>query len=1239
MILPDRRSRILSSLLLPSIALACVHYSLAFPIRVDFGNSSQETSQAGWNNMSAGTGGDPADLINLVDSSDGATTIDLAYATTGGDSGAAGGGANYAGPYPSTINTHPQSALQDGLFFASDTITLTIGDLDLESKYDLVLYGARGNNGTGATFTFTGATVVNGTLTDAYNNASELIEITGLAPNASGEITILMDTVGAGSSSLNFLELDLSEEDPPDPLDPPNPNLDPTKPNVLILYYDDLGYSNVGAYDTTQTSYTPKLDALTNSGLRFDAGYSGDAVCTPSRYGLLTGRYCWRTSLKTRVTGGYSSPLIATDRLTMPKMFQELGYTTSMIGKWHIGMQFYGPGGSTVDLGNDADVLGADTSSTNDDEIDFSLPLTHTPNTYGFDYFFGTSASLDMPPYAWIENQTVLFKGGIATSPVVITGGAVTDSGTVDFSQATPANNSNFQEGEPIGAVNNVRDGAYDPNFNVSDYLQVQAQKVADRLLQHSRDGEPFFIYVPIPSPHLPWAVQSAFSGSTPFAYGDYLAQSDHYAGQILDALEDPDGDPATADGLDGNTIVFFSSDNGVSRSAMGQGLGSSHDGNGPFRGQKLDNWEGGTRVPFVIRWPGVTTPGATTGHSCWQGDFMATMAEFLNYDFKPDEAGDAESFLPVLSGQPMPAARRPATTQHAYNGQLAILDKDGVWKLLDGTGGNGSNSYDANNVNIPKEQAEGEIFGTPRQLYNLSTDIGETTNLLPSTDPVILAKEQELYDLLNEIRGNTTYGTDGDSNVPPIDSDGDGLPNYFENETGGLDRDNPSDGALDFDIDGLTNTLEFQNGSDLFDPDTDDDKVGDALEVLTYGSLPDSDQSDGDGLSDGDEVYVWNTNPILDDTDGDGVDDNEELAGFSNPRDASSTLTIGAPVTVALDPSVRQLAGADGTVDDPAATGSWTGSGTIFVRERTDSADSRRTQLFLKFDLGTIPGLITEARLKVFQTNRLNDQHSAALSLGRVTADWGISQGSYPLVDSTPVTGITVFGSNSDFGTEITASGFYSGNSGVVGDETGFDPGGQVTTMARGWQNALFPNYGMRIAFDSPALVGAAFADADDPGTAEDESLQLLVTYVPVEDKDDDNDQLNDAYEQMAFLGLSQSGTDDFDGDGKSNLEEWALGGNAASSGDFPAFGVVPSGSGNLDFSFHRIIDAGLGFEVELSEDLTTWRPFTEFYRNQSPPPASDLGADYDKVTLEPIGPLPANLFYRINIKAGNTP
>ncbi|WP_372808920.1 sulfatase-like hydrolase/transferase, partial [Pontiella sp.] len=990
-------------------------------------------------------------------------------------------------------------------------------------------------------------------------------------------------------------------------------NMNPDKPNVLLIYYDDMGYSDVGAYDTNQVSYTPHLDAFAAEGMRFTAGHSADAVCTPSRYALMTGRYCWRTSLKTHVLGGYSSPLMAADRLTIGKMFQDLGYETAMVGKWHVGMQFYAPDGSAVSLGNDSDVLGTNTASTADDEIDFSLPLTRTPNANGFDYYFGTAASLDMPPYTWIENQTVLFKGGLVTN------------GTVVFSQARPAVNGDFLEGEPIGAVNNVRDGVYDPNFVCSDYLQVQAAKVAEILALRAADDEPFFIYVPVPAPHLPWAVQEAFSGTAPFAYGDYLAQTDHYTGQILDALADR--------GLAGNTVVLITSDNGPSKNAMPSSLSNGHDCNGPFRGQKLDNWEGGTRVPFMIRWPALIAPGATTTHFCWQGDFLATMAEFLNYDLTPDQAPDAESFLSVLKGEAMPAARRPATIQHAYNGQCAIVDQDGVWKLLDGTGGNGSNSYDSQNNPLTSAEAAGVIFGSPRQLFNLSTDPGEDHNLLSTTPTqAALDKEAQLYALLNEIRGNTTYGTDGDSNVPPIDTDGDGIPSYFERATEGLDRADPSDAAKDFDGDKLSNLLEYENESDLYDADTDGDRLEDGLEVLTYGSRPNRPHSDTDSLEDGDEVLIWGTDPIRADTDGDGVDDDDELEGFSNPRNAGST-AVTTNIVVALDPDVVQLAGYNGTVDDPddeEGGDDWAGSGTLFVRSRATNRLEEKTRCFLRFDLSGIPQNIESARLRIHQIDRLNDSNTGDLQLARVTDFWDAAVGSYPLFDGTGVTNGFVLGNNGDFGLDVDASGFYSGTVGVPGTDAGFD----VTAMVQAWCEGTAPNYGFRIAFDQTGNVGAAFSTEDDPLTiGTNEAPQLMVTALEVVSADADNDRLRDAYELEMFGGLSQSGTNDFDGDGVNNLIEQALGSDPTGSNSVPVYSIILTNETEVAFSYRRCNQAGLGIEVLVSNDLTNWNAYTEYYAETAS--AAEPGADYETVLLEPVDGTPDHLFYRISVHA----
>jgi arylsulfatase A len=546
-------------------------------------------------------------------------------------------------------------------------------------------------------------------------------------------------------------------------------NLDPAKPNVVLIYFDDMGFGDVGAngptglkipadskyLDPAVPTITPHLDRFAEQGMRFTNGHSSDGVCSPSRYSLMCGHYSWRTSLKKGVTGGYAKTFLAADRFTIGKMFQQYGYETAMVGKWHIGMQFFSPEGKPVDLGNDANVL-------KENKIDFSRPVTDTPyHRGGFDYFFGTSASLDMPPYAWLESRNdevrVLYKG------------AIVKDGKVDFSQARFATNADLAEGQlfsrpgfrgqaegfPLG-----RPGTYDPTFIMTDYLPVQTQKFSDIISARKKDDKPFFIYVPLPAPHGPHAVQKQFEGSAGWFYGDYVVQTDFYTGQILDALGDPN-DPKS---LAANTVVFITSDNGPETWGYKSGLALNHDGNGPWAGRKRDNYEGGTRVPFVIRWPGKVTPGVTD-HPCWQGDFVATMADVIGHKLAADEAPDAESFLPVLLGKPMPKIRRTGFIQHSLKGQFAFVDYTGEWKLIDGTGGGGNTTTcDADNKETLKF---GKLRGTPRQLFNLKKDPGERVNLLLDPSPEARAKEQELYELLNSIRGNTEFGTAGSSNVP----------------------------------------------------------------------------------------------------------------------------------------------------------------------------------------------------------------------------------------------------------------------------------------------------------------------------------------------------------------------------------------------------------------------------------------------------------------------------------------
>lgn len=528
----------------------------------------------------------------------------------------------------------------------------------------------------------------------------------------------------------------------------PHPALASEHPNVIILYYDDFGFGDLGAneptgleipadskfLDAAGKTLTPNLDHLASEGVRFTNAHSADGVCTPSRYALMTGRYTWRSRLKRGVLGGYSAPLLDPDRFTMSRMFQKNGYKTAMVGKWHLGMQFYSKDGEPVNLGNDPKVL-------ENDAIDFSKPLTGTPYHAGFDYFFGTPASLDMPPYFWIESAE-------GTVRVLTKGGIVTD-GKVDFSQAEFATNDALKEGNSGYS----RPGAFDPSFKHQDYLQIQAQKVSDLIQNWHSQDQPFFIYMPSPAPHSPHAVQERFAGCAGFTYGDYIAQADYYAGELLRSL----GDPSDSSSAAANTIVIVTSDNGPEKGATLKSLDVNHDANGPWKGIKRDNWEGGTRVPFFVRWPGVVQSG-TTDYPCSQVDIFATLAEVLGSEIPANAAEDSVSFLHVLKDVKDEHERSKPFIEHSAKGQFAIIDGAGEWKFINGTKSGGNDlSVDADNHVI--QDALGKVGGEPAQLYNLRNDPGERNNLLlgsPSKD--IAEKRAELVQLLEEIAGEDAF-------------------------------------------------------------------------------------------------------------------------------------------------------------------------------------------------------------------------------------------------------------------------------------------------------------------------------------------------------------------------------------------------------------------------------------------------------------------------------------------------
>jgi arylsulfatase A-like enzyme len=418
---------------------------------------------------------------------------------------------------------------------------------------------------------------------------------------------------------------------------------------------DDLGIGDPRCYNAESKIPTPHIDRLAVEGMRFTDAHSPSAVCTPTRYGLLTGRYCWRGSLKRSVLLGYSPMLIEQGRPTVASFLKGQGYTTAAIGKWHLGL------GTAK-------------------RTDFSQSLTPGPVTVGFDYFFGISASLDMAPYVWIENDRV----------------TAAPSGTI------AASKSRREGGEGMW-----REGAIAPGFRHMDVLPTLSEK-ATAYIAGQKKEQPFFLYLPLTSPHTPWVPDQSAQGRTSVGpYGDFVAQTDDVVGAVLAALDKA--------GLSENTLVVMTSDNG-SHWLPTDVEKYGHKANAGWRGQKADIWEGGHRIPLIVRWPGKVQPGSSNSALVCLTDLFATFAEVTGAQL-PGEAEDSVSFLPVLTGRSENA--RQSVVNHSIDGTFAI--REGQWKLIPALGSHG--------FSVPSKVAP-QPGGPEGQLYDLGADPGETRNL-----------------------------------------------------------------------------------------------------------------------------------------------------------------------------------------------------------------------------------------------------------------------------------------------------------------------------------------------------------------------------------------------------------------------------------------------------------------------------------------------------------------------------
>jgi arylsulfatase A len=442
-------------------------------------------------------------------------------------------------------------------------------------------------------------------------------------------------------------------------------DLDTKKPNIIFIMADDMGYGDLGCYNKNSKIPTPNMDALAADGVRFTDAHSPSAVCTPTRYGVLTGRYCWRSRLKRGVLNGYSPALIDTRRMTVASLLKKHGYGTTCIGKWHLG------------LGSDK-------------KADFSKPLVPSPNDLGFDYFYGIPASLDMPPYCYVENDHAVDEPALTI-------------------EAGKSNEDGWW-----------RKGAISPGFKHVEVLPNLTKKAVECIDEHSGKlpDKPFFLYFPLPAPHCPIAPADFVKGaSSAGGYGDYVVEVDWTVGQVVKALE--------RNGLADNTLIIVTSDNGspartkIDHASYSMMKIYGHYPNGDLRGIKADIWDGGHREPFIARWPGKIQAGIVSDELICLTDLLATCAAIVGAEL-PDNAGeDSYNILPALLCQKRAGPIREAVVHHSGSGVFAV--RQGKWKLVLGLGSGG--------FSVPKN-VKPEPDGPKGQLYNLQEDLAESRNL-----------------------------------------------------------------------------------------------------------------------------------------------------------------------------------------------------------------------------------------------------------------------------------------------------------------------------------------------------------------------------------------------------------------------------------------------------------------------------------------------------------------------------
>ena len=500
------------------------------------------------------------------------------------------------------------------------------------------------------------------------------------------------------------------------------------KPNILVILADDLGYGDVHCNNPERGKIpTPNIDRLAAQGMRFKDGHSSSGVCSPSRYTLLTGRYHWRTRLQRSIVGVFGEPLIAPDRMTIGTLAKQQGYRTACIGKWHLGWDWpvtkeqrplLSPLKQPDDeAGKPNKKAAKDGAAATAEQIAawrdiFSKPIAGGPTTRGFDLYFGTDIP-NWPPFCFIENDRTL---GIPT--------------------------------EFLPAEYMVKNQASNQGPALKDWkLEGILPALGDRTIKFIDESvakkEPFLVYMPLTSPHTPLAVNPEWKDKSKLnLFADFVMETDAVVGRVLDALE--------KSGAADNTLVIFTADNGCAPYIGVEDLEKmGHYPSGPLRGYKADAWEGGHRVPFMVRWPGVVKPGSVCNQLVYQADLIRTFADVFSMKL-PDTAGeDSFSLMPLLKGEDKPI--RENAVSASIGGTPAL--RSGTWKYIPAPGSGG--------------WGKGGDQSQPVQLYNLAEDIGETKNLASAMPDKVAGMKALLEKLIAD--GRSTPGAQQKNDVEVV--------------------------------------------------------------------------------------------------------------------------------------------------------------------------------------------------------------------------------------------------------------------------------------------------------------------------------------------------------------------------------------------------------------------------------------------------------------------------------------